>query len=85
MIVCLAVTPEGFLDPRSGRGERVALADLNPDGIESWREIEVGWGSLRESGSGGSHHARVARSLREHHVDAVVAEHMGRDIEHMLG
>jgi predicted Fe-Mo cluster-binding NifX family protein len=85
MIVCLAVTPEGLLDPRWGRAERVALADLRTGEISSWREIDVGWGSLRESGSDGSHHARVARFLREHQVDAVVADHMGRDMEHMLG
>lgn len=85
MIVCLAVTEAGLVDPRWGRAERVAVAEVNPDGIESWRELDVGWGSLRESGTEGSHHARVARFLREHQVEAVVADHMGADMEHMLG
>jgi predicted Fe-Mo cluster-binding NifX family protein len=84
MIVCLAVTDQGLVDPRWGRAERVALAEVTPEGIESWRELDVGWGSLRESGSEGSHHARVARFLREHQVEAVAADHMGADMEHML-
>jgi predicted Fe-Mo cluster-binding NifX family protein len=85
MIVCLAVTEEGLADPRWGRAERVAVAEVSPNGIENWREFDVGWGTLRESGTEGSHHARVARFLREHQVDAVVADHMGSDMEHMLG
>jgi len=85
MIVCVAVTEGGLVDPRWGRAERVALAEVTPGGIESWQEIDVGWGSLRESGSEGSHHARVARFLREHQVEAVAADHMGADMEHMLG
>lgn len=85
MIVCVAVTDEGLVDPRWGRAERVAVAELSPGGIDRWREFHVGWGSLRESGSEGSHHARVARFLREHEVEAVAADHMGADMEHMLG
>ncbi len=51
----------------------------------TWREFDVGWDSLHDSGSEGSHHARVARFLREHEVEAVVAHHMGEGMRHMLG
>jgi predicted Fe-Mo cluster-binding NifX family protein len=85
MIVCLAVTQEGFVDPRWGRAERVVVTEVSESGIESWREFDVGWGSLHDSGTEGGHHARIARFLREHKVQAVVANHMGPDMEHMLG
>ena len=85
MIVCLAVTQDGFVDSRWGRAERVAVADVSGNAIESWHEFDVGWGSLHDSGTEGGHHARVARFLREHEVGAVVANHMGPDMEHMLG
>jgi predicted Fe-Mo cluster-binding NifX family protein len=85
MVVCVAVTEQGLVDPRWGRAERVALAEIGGNGIESWQELDVGWSSLRASGTEGSHHARVARFLKEHRVEAVVADHMGADMEHMLG
>lgn len=85
MIVCLPVRQDGSLDPRWGRAERVAVAEVSANGIESWHEFEVGWDRLHDSGTEGGHHARVARFLREHAVEAVVANHMGPDMEHMLG
>jgi len=85
MIVCLAVTQDGFVDSRWGRAERVAVAEMSGSAIESWHEFDVGWGGLHDSGTEGGHHARVARFLREHGVGAVVANHMGPDMEHMLG
>ncbi len=85
MIVCIAVTTEGFVDPRWGRAERVAVARVGGNAIDSWYEFDVGWASLHDSGTEGGHHARIARFLREHQVDAVVANHMGPDMEHMLG
>jgi predicted Fe-Mo cluster-binding NifX family protein len=85
MVVCVAVTEEGLVDPRWGRAERVAVAEVSPDGVESWQEHYVDWASLRESETEGFHHARVARFLMEHRVEAVVASHMGEDMAHMLG
>lgn len=84
MVVCVAVTDDGMVAHRWARTERVALADVTPAGIESWREIDVDWGRLRETGTEGSHHARVARFLRENNVEAVAARHIGSDMAHML-
>jgi len=82
--VCVPVTREGILDPRWGRADRVAVATVGADGIVDWQEFNVGWGSLRETGTEGSHHARIATFLRDHHVEAVVADHMGPPMAHML-
>ena len=57
---------------------------MSQDGIDDWQEFDVGWGSLHDAGTEGSHHARVARFLREHGVEAVVAHHMGAGMTHML-
>ena len=85
MIVCVPVTPDGSVDPRWGRADRVAVAEVTAAGVESWQEHDVGWGALHDSGPEGTHHARIARFLLEHDVEAVVANHMGGGMEHMLG
>jgi predicted Fe-Mo cluster-binding NifX family protein len=84
MIACIPVSADGSVDPRWGRADRVAVADLHPDGIHSWQEFDVEWGRLHDSGPEGEHHARVARFLRDHEVQVVVADHMGPPMEHML-
>jgi predicted Fe-Mo cluster-binding NifX family protein len=84
MVVCVPVTTEGLIDPRWGRADRVAITQVTGDGIGAWQEYEVGWNALHDSGTEGSHHARVARFLKEHHVEAVVANHMGAPMVHML-
>jgi predicted Fe-Mo cluster-binding NifX family protein len=85
MIVCLAVTPDGHLGPRWGRADRVAVVDVTSDGIQSWNEFDVGWGTLHDGGPEGQHHARVAGFLKHHRVEAVVAQHVGAGMQHMLG
>ncbi len=84
MIVCIPVTVDGLVDPRWGRAQRVAIAHLKGDQIESWEVFEVGWGTLHDSGPEGQHHARVARFLQEQRVEVVVAEHMGPGMTEML-
>ena len=84
IIVCVPVTVEGLLDPRWGRAERVAVATVSRDGIDIWQEFDVGWGSLHDAGNEGSHHARIARFLLDHRVEAVAAHHMGAPMAHML-
>lgn len=77
MIVCAPVTTEGLIDPRWGRADWVAVADVVDHKIVSWQEVEVSWSRLHDEGTPGSHHARVVTFLREHQIEAVVANHMG--------
>lgn len=77
MIVCAPVTSEGMIDPRWGRADRVAVADVVDGEIVSWLEVEVSWSRLHDEGTPGSHHARVVTFLRDHHVEAVLANHVG--------
>lgn len=84
MIVCAPVTPEGMIDPRWGRADWVALADVVDGRVAGWQEVEVSWSRLHDEGGPGSHHARVVAFLREHHVEAVVANHIGPGMVRML-
>jgi predicted Fe-Mo cluster-binding NifX family protein len=84
MVICVPVTTEGMIDPRWGRADRVAITEATRDGIGVWQEYDVGWNALHDAGTEGSHHARVARFLQEHHVEAVVANHMGPPMVNML-
>jgi predicted Fe-Mo cluster-binding NifX family protein len=84
MIVCAPVTKEGMIDPRWGKADWVALADVVDGEIVSWQDLEVSWSRLHDEGTPGSHHARVVTFLREHHVEAVVANHMGDGMVRML-
>ena len=84
MIVCVPVTSDGVVDPRWGRADRVALAETEGGEINGWREVQVGWDVLHDSGTPATHHARVARFLKAQHVEAVVADHMGPPMQDML-
>jgi predicted Fe-Mo cluster-binding NifX family protein len=84
MIVCAPVTSEGMIDPRWGRADWVAVADVVDGEIVSWRQIEVSWSRLHDEGTPGSHHARVVGFLRDQHVEAVVVNHMGDGMTRML-
>lgn len=77
MVVCVPVTRGGLVDPRWGRADRVAIAEVTVNGVGDWQEFDVGWGTLHDEGTEGSHHARVARFLLAHYVEAVVVDHMG--------
>jgi predicted Fe-Mo cluster-binding NifX family protein len=84
MIVCIPVTPDGLTAPGWGRARRVAVASASKGALGDWQEYEVKWDVLHDEGTEGSHHARVARFLTDHHVDLVVAEHMGEGMTRML-
>ena len=73
-----------MIDPRWGRADWVALADVVDGEIASWQEVEVSWSRLHDEGTPGSHHARVVTFLREHGVEAVVVDHMGDGMVRML-
>ncbi len=85
MIVCVPIDPNGMVDPRWGRADRIVVVDLIDGEIESWREIDVSWSTLHDSGSPARHHARVARFLKDNSVEMVVADHVGDGMVRMLG
>jgi predicted Fe-Mo cluster-binding NifX family protein len=85
MIVCVPVTEDGQVDPRWGRAGRVAVARLAGGTIVSWDEHAVAWDALHDIGTEGGHHARVARFLKDHGVEVVVAGHMGPPMVQLLG
>ncbi len=84
MIVCVPVDRTGSVDARWGRAARVAVATVEDGAITHWNEFDVAWDSLHDAGSEARHHARVARFLRDHHVEVVVAHHMGAGMSRML-
>jgi len=84
MIVCAPVTMDGNIDPRWGRADWVAIADVQGGKINTWLEVEVSWSRLHDEGTEGSHHARVVKFLREHGVETVVVHHMGDGMIRML-
>jgi predicted Fe-Mo cluster-binding NifX family protein len=85
MKVCVPVTADGQVEPRWGRADRVAVADIADGDIRGWQEFTVGWGTLHDQGSEGAHHARVARFLRDNQVQAIAVHHIGPGMERMLG
>ena len=84
MRVCVPITDDGQVDPRWGRADRVALADVADGEICDWQEFTVRWGTLHDQGTEGAHHARVARFLRDNQVDAVAVCHVGPGMHRML-
>ena len=85
MNVCIPVTPDGSIDPRWGRAARVTVLEIADGAIVTAESYDVGWDVLHDDGTEGGHHARIARFLRDHAVDIVVAGHMGPPMVHMLG
>jgi predicted Fe-Mo cluster-binding NifX family protein len=81
----VAVTADGQVDPRWGRADRVAIADVTGGQIRGWQEFAVAWGILHDQGTEGAHHARIARFLRDNQVQAIAAHHVGPGMERMLG
>lgn len=84
MIACVAIRPDGTIDARWGRAERLAVAETSDGVIHHWEEFPLDWGALHDQGSDRRHHARIARFLREQNVQLVLAEHMGEGMLQML-
>ncbi len=84
MKLCSTLGPDGKVGHGLGRASYVALATVTDGQITSWEEIEVGWDHLHDQGTEGSHHARIARFLRDHGVEVVVAPHLGAGMQRML-
>jgi predicted Fe-Mo cluster-binding NifX family protein len=84
MIICAPVTKDGNIDPRWGRADWIAIADVANGEIQNWEEIEVSWSTLHDEGTDGSHHARVVKFLKEKKIEEIVANHMGDGMTRML-
>ena len=84
MVLCVPVAADGSVDPRWGRAGRVAVVQSSGDAISGWEEFDVGWDVAHDEGGEGAHHARVARFLIDHHVEAVVVGHLGPGMLHMV-
>ena len=85
MRVCVPITADGQVEPRWGRADRVAVADVADGDIHGWQEFTVAWGTLHDQGTEGAHHARVARFLRDNGIQAIAVYHVGAGMERMLG
>ena len=85
MRVCVPITAGGQVDPRWGRADRVAVADVAAGEIHEWQEFTVAWGTLHDQGTEGAHHARVARFLLDNQVKAIAVHHVGPGMQRMLG
>lgn len=77
MILVVPVSPDGAVGPSFGKATSVAIARVEGDEVTGWDVVDVGWDVAHDSGTHGSHHARVVRFLREHGVERVVAKHVG--------
>ena len=85
MIVATPVDSQGNSAGSWGHAPLVAVAEVDTDGaIAAWTVHEVGWDSLHDAGTHGSHHARVAGFLKAHDVQAVVVDHVGPGMVRML-
>ena len=84
MRVCVPITADGRVEPRWGRADRVAVADMTNGEIGDWQEFSVAWGMLHDQESEDAHHARVARFLRNHQVQAIAVHHVGPGMQRML-
>jgi predicted Fe-Mo cluster-binding NifX family protein len=82
--VCIPVAAGRQVAGSWGRAERLAVVSVAAGRPVEWVEHDVAWDRLHDEGTEGSHHARVARFLREQQVDVVVAAHMGAPMQHML-
>ena len=85
MIIAVSVGPESTVGEGWGRAHDVAIADVQDGAIVTWEDHAVAWDIAHDEGTEGSHHARIAKFLREYKVEAVVTGHMGDGMVRMLG
>jgi predicted Fe-Mo cluster-binding NifX family protein len=83
--VLVTIRPDGTVAPGLGRAPLVAVATVTDGTLTDWQEPAVGWDAAHDEGTEGSHHARIAKFLREHEVDVVVTGRAGAGMVRMLG
>ena len=84
MILVVPVSPAGTVGPSFGKAQQVAVAAVEGGQIVRWEVFDVGWDAAHDTGTHGSHHARIVTFLREHEVERVVARHVGDPMKRTL-
>ena len=67
-----------------GRAHWIAVAEFSADALTGWEVYEVAWDESHDSGTHGSHHARIVRFLKDERIDAVVVDHMGEGMVRVM-
>ncbi|MCF8527872.1 MAG: hypothetical protein K9G80_10215 [Candidatus Nanopelagicales bacterium] len=83
-VVCIPVTADGHVGHSWGEAPTVALASVDDSGIVAWVTHDVSWDASHDAGPHGTHHARIARFLREEQVTDVIVDHLGDPMGNML-
>ncbi len=84
MFVATPVDADGQSAHSWGRAHWIAVAEVTDGAIASWQVHEVAWDELHDSGTSGSHHARVVSFLKDQGVQAIVVDHVGEGMRRML-
>ena len=84
MYVATPVTADGRSAPAWGKAHWVGVAQVVDGAVVSWRIDEVAWDDSHDSGTHGSHHARIVRFLKDERIDAVVVDHMGEGMVRVM-
>ena len=84
MIICTPITPTGDIAHSWGRARSVALITVETGEVVAMETRDVSCESLYDEGTEGAHHARVARFLKDHQVDTVLASHTGEPMAKMI-
>lgn len=83
-IVCVPMNTDGTVTPRLGQAPSVAICRVGGGQVEAWTEHPVAWDTTYGVDVLGVHHPRVIRFLREHKVDAVVADQVCESMQSVL-
>jgi predicted Fe-Mo cluster-binding NifX family protein len=81
---CATLLPDGTIGGGWGRAHTVGIAKVVDGKVTDWRVEDVGWGALHDTGTEGSHHARIVRYLNDNGVTVVVTGHMGDGMRNTL-
>ena len=84
MIIAIPVDADDQVAHGWGRAPAIALATVTDGQITDWQVHDVRWDVAHDEGTEGSHHARIARFLREHGIEAIAVDHVGAGMHRML-
>ncbi|WP_372594165.1 NifB/NifX family molybdenum-iron cluster-binding protein [Actinotalea sp.] len=85
LVICIPVGADRQMAHSWGRAARLAVVHVSAGAITDWTEHDVAWDELHDTGTEGSHHARVVRFLLDEQVTTVIAQHMGPPMVNTLG